>query len=125
MELVLALAVGLATLLVNVTIQSAAAALSVRVVVRLIRHGLVASRLGNNLIIVHAITSINVVACLVQMALWAAVFLAIGEFADFPGSYHHSMMNYTTLGYGEVKLSQPWQVLGPLEAANGILMFGL
>jgi hypothetical protein len=34
-------------------------------------------------------------------------------------------MNYTTLGYGDVVMSQSWKLFGPLEAVDGVLMFGI
>ncbi|MNG39745.1 Ion channel [compost metagenome] len=34
-------------------------------------------------------------------------------------------MTFATLGYGDVVLSPKWQLLSALEAANGILMFGV
>ena len=34
-------------------------------------------------------------------------------------------MNYTTLGYGNVIMTPAWRALGPLEAANGMLLFGV
>ncbi len=34
-------------------------------------------------------------------------------------------MNYTTLGYGDVIMSPSWKLFGPLEAADGMLMFGV
>jgi hypothetical protein len=34
-------------------------------------------------------------------------------------------MNYTSLGYGDIVMSPSWRLLGPLEAANGLLMFGI
>jgi len=39
--------------------------------------------------------------------------------------YYHLAVNYTTLGYGDVIMSQVWKLLGPLEAADGALMFGV
>jgi hypothetical protein len=48
-----------------------------------------------------------------------------GEFHDFSTAYYHSAVNYTTLGYDDLILSPKWRLLGPLEAANGILMFGV
>ena len=61
----------------------------------------------------------------VQMALWAALFMLIGEFDDFATAIYHSGVNFATLGYGDLVMSAPWRLLGPLEAANGILMFGV
>ena len=35
------------------------------------------------------------------------------------------MVNFATLGYGDIVLSAKWRLLGALEAVNGVLMFGL
>ena len=48
-----------------------------------------------------------------------------GEFSEFGVAYYHSAVNYTTLGYGDLIMSPSWRLLGPLEAANGMLMFGV
>jgi hypothetical protein len=34
-------------------------------------------------------------------------------------------VNFTSLGYGDVVMSARWKLMGPLEAANGVLMFGM
>jgi hypothetical protein len=34
-------------------------------------------------------------------------------------------MNYTTLGDSDNLMSPSWRLLAPLEAANGMLMFGV
>ncbi|MFJ2426667.1 potassium channel family protein [Pseudomonas sp. NPDC087804] len=61
----------------------------------------------------------------VQMALWALLFLLLGEFKDFTSALYFSGVTFSTLGYGDVVLSPQWRLLSPLEAANGILMFGV
>ena len=38
---------------------------------------------------------------------------------------YHSGVNFTTLGYGDIVMSDTWRLLGPLEAANGVLMCGV
>ena len=60
-----------------------------------------------------------------QMIIWALLFLLLGEFGDFATALYHSGVNFVTLGYGDIVLSERWRLLGPLEAANGILMFGV
>jgi hypothetical protein len=62
---------------------------------------------------------------LVEIALWALLFKICGEFPDFGAAFDHSAVNYTTLGYGDVIMTPSWRLLGPLEAANGMLMFGV
>lgn len=60
-----------------------------------------------------------------QFATWAALFVYIGEFSDFATAFYHSTVNFTSLGYGDIVMSTRWRLLGGLEAANGVLMFGL
>ncbi|HEU5074565.1 MAG TPA: potassium channel family protein, partial [Polyangiaceae bacterium] len=62
---------------------------------------------------------------LVQIGVWAALFLYVGEFSDFETAYYHSTVNFSTLGYGDIVMSEHRRLLGGLEAANGVLMFGL
>jgi hypothetical protein len=75
--------------------------------------------------IVVPVILLAMVAHLIEIALWAIVFLLCGEFADFGTAYYHSAVNFTTLGYGDVLMSPHWRMLGPLEAATGMLMFGV
>jgi hypothetical protein len=64
-------------------------------------------------------------AHLVEMALWAALFVICGEFSDFATAYYHSAVNYTSLGYGDIIMSPTWRLLAPLETAAGMLLFGV
>ena len=61
----------------------------------------------------------------VQMAVWAALFMLLDEFAQFSDALYFSGVTFATLGYGDLLLSPPWRLLSALEAANGILMFGV
>ena len=61
----------------------------------------------------------------VQMLIWAALFMLLGEFGEFATALYHSGVNFATLGYGDIVMTERWRLLGPLEAANGILMFGV
>ena len=62
---------------------------------------------------------------LLQMGLWAGLFIALNEFENFAAALYHSVVNFTTLGYGDLVMSEQRRLLGALEAANGVLMFGL
>ncbi len=75
--------------------------------------------------IVSLVLSCAFVAHLIEIALWAVLFLVCGEFQEFGIAYYHSAVNYTTLGYGDLIMSPSWKLLGPLEAADGALMFGV
>jgi hypothetical protein len=66
-----------------------------------------------------------VLAQLVEIAAWAALFLGVGEFSGFPTAFYQSAVNFTSLGYGDIVMSPEWRLLGPLEAVAGMLMFGI
>jgi hypothetical protein len=68
---------------------------------------------------------VTAAAHLVQIALWAVVYLTIGEVSSFATASSWSAENYTALGYGDIHLSEQWRLLGPLESINGLLLFGL
>ena len=37
---------------------------------------------------------------------------------------YFAFVNYTTLGYGDVVPVKRWNLLGPITAMNGVLLFG-
>jgi len=57
--------------------------------------------------------------------MWGLVLTLCGEFSQLPVALYHSGMNYTTLGDFDNVMSPSWRLLAPLEAANGLLMFGV
>lgn len=79
----------------------------------------------NDLLIVMLTMSFTLAAHLIEIAWWAILFIFCGEFHEFGIAYYHSAVNYTTLGYGDLLMTPAWRLLGPLEAANGMLMFGV
>src|SRR5262249_36570020 len=78
-----------------------------------------------DLAIVVGVMVLALVAHMASIAIWAALFVACGEFTALAPAFYHSAMNYTTLGYGDVVMSPSSRLFGPLEAADGLLMFGL
>ncbi len=89
------------------------------------RRGQAGTSFWSEFSIVALIILFALAAHLIEIAVWAAVFVICGEFHEFGLAYYHSAVNYTTLGYGNLIMSPQWRLLGPLEAANGILMFGV
>ena len=62
---------------------------------------------------------------MIQMAMWAMLFEFLGEFSDFSTAFYHSVVNFSSLGYGDIVMSEKWRLLGALEATNGVMMFSL
>jgi len=61
----------------------------------------------------------------IQITLWSVLFFSYGEFSEFATAFYHSVVNFATLGYGDIVMSQERRLLGAMEAANGVLMLGL
>lgn len=72
------------------------------------------------IIAVFAIIAIHTI----EVWLWAAIYLYLGEFTDFSQALYFSAVTSTTLGYGDVTLSPDWQILGTFESMGGLILFG-
>ncbi len=119
------LAVGAIVVLCTIFIHALAVDATVIFVRREKRLGREGRGLLTDLVIVALAISFTFVAHLIEVALWAVLFVICGEFQEFGIAYYHSAVNYTTLGYGDLIMSSSWKLLGPLEAADGTLMFGV
>ena len=60
----------------------------------------------------------------VEAWVWAALFLLLGEFATLSEALYLSVVTSTTLGYGDLTLSDQWKILGTCEAMGGLILFG-
>jgi hypothetical protein len=116
---------ALVVLAVTMMIQAIAHVLTVRFVVWLFRVGYAGPTFWHNLTVTMGVTLILLTALLAQVAVWAGAFLLCGALPDYATAFYHSAVNFTTLGYGDIVMPPGWRLLGPLEAANGVLMFGL
>ena len=118
------LAVGAGAILCTILIH----ALALSAVVNFFRREIRLGRTGiylRDLAIVVLVISFSVLAHAIEVAVWALLFIICGEFQQFGAAYYHSAVNYSTLGYGDMIMSPSWKLLGPLEAADGSLMFGV
>jgi len=70
------------------------------------------------------LVSFLLVLHVVEMAVWAVAFTAAGILPDFETALYFSLKSYTTVGYGDVLPPDAWRLLGPIEAAVGVLMLG-
>lgn len=123
--MVFALLVGIGVLLVSLLSYGMATALMVHLVVRLIRKGYAGLGFWRNVTIMMVVSLVTAAVHLTQIALWAAPLQMCGEISTFERAFYCSAENYTALGYGDILLSERWRLLGPLEAINGLLLFGL
>ncbi|MEM8844017.1 MAG: ion channel [Pseudomonadota bacterium] len=79
----------------------------------------------STIIVLNGVMLVLVFGNLIQLTIWALLFLALGEFNQLSEAVYHSAVNYATLGYGDIVMSDKHKLLGPLESLNGILMVGV
>jgi hypothetical protein len=73
---------------------------------------------------ISAVVILMFLVSVLEVVAWAVVYLALNAIQGFERALYFSMVTFTTLGYGDVVLSDRWRLLGSFEAANGIIMFG-
>ena len=112
-------------LLFNVCIQVAAVLGIVRYLVKRTEEGTLGSGVLQQSFTLFSVTLVLLVGHLVQIGIWAWLFVAVEEFDNFQTAFYHSAVNFAALGYGDIVMSEETRLLGALEAANGVLMFGL
>ena len=59
-----------------------------------------------------------------EVWLYAFAYIAVGALQDFESALYFSTTNFTTMGYGDIVLDRRWRLLGAIEGANGLLLFG-
>jgi len=116
--------IGLSTMAVCLLLQSV-------LIVVAMRHYLRRNYLGTSpsawrtLVTLNAVMSLLVIGNLAQVVIWALVFRLLGEFDALDLAVYHSAVNFASLGYGDIVMSERFRLLGPLEAINGVLMIGV
>jgi hypothetical protein len=123
--ILLPLVVSLVPILTTIVIHGFALIAVLRTVHREYVLGRAGSSFWRDTAIIAVVTQLALLAHVLEIAVWAAVLNLCGEFTRFAKAFYLSAMNYTSLGYGDVVMSASWKLLGPLEAANGLLMFGV
>ena len=62
----------------------------------------------------------------IEAAIWAVAYIALGAMQrDLKDSMLYSISAITAYGHAEIYLKPHWQLMGALEALNGLLLFGL
>ncbi|MGE5255937.1 MAG: potassium channel family protein, partial [Hyphomicrobiales bacterium] len=78
----------------------------------------------NHLIRVGRVVLIMYLVSIIEVLVWAAVYLLLHAIEGIERALYFSLVTFTTLGYGDVVLDSSRRLLASVEAVNGILMFG-
>jgi len=71
-----------------------------------------------------ATVSILMAAHVCEVIVWSLAYGLVDAVPVGTNLLYFAFVNYTTLGYGDVVPLDRWQLLGPITAMNGVLMFG-
>ena len=61
----------------------------------------------------------------IECGIWAAVYLWVGALDSPTDALFYSIESMATLGASGLTLQRHWQMMGALEAFDGILLFGV
>ena len=61
----------------------------------------------------------------IEATIWAAAYVHLGVFDSFQDAILYSADAMGTLGASGLTLQPAWRIMGALEAANGMLLFGI
>ena len=61
----------------------------------------------------------------IEAATWAAAYRLLGALPDTKSAMLYSLSAMTSYGHANLFLEEQWQLMGALEALNGMLLFGL
>lgn len=122
----MALVLGCMTVFISMGIQVAAVVYMLRYLLNILaKEYAQPKRFGFDAYIIGIVLVMLFFGHLIQVGLWAILFMQLGEFSDFQTAFYHSTVNFASLGYGDIVMSEQWRLLGAIEASNGVLMFGL
>jgi Ion channel len=60
----------------------------------------------------------------IEIWSYALLFMALGAVHGLEPALYFSTVSFSSLGYGDIVLSERWRLIGAIEAANGLILFG-
>ncbi len=118
------LLLGFPTMVLCLSLQTILLVVSVRYYLNN-KHLMNSPSLWSGLAVLNGVMLLLVIGNLGQIAIWALLFLFLNEFQQFSAAFYHSAVNFSSLGYGDIVMSDKYKLLGALEAINGVLMIGV
>ena len=60
----------------------------------------------------------------IEIWLFALVYVVIGALPDMSAALYYSTISYSTVGYDDAQMPEPWRLLGAIESINGVILLG-
>jgi hypothetical protein len=123
-EILDCLLLGFAATLATIVVHGFVVHAIVMTLRRNLLSGVLGMRIWVNLAFVMSATLLAFVGHLGEIALWALALDLSGAVAGLGASLYASAGSYTTVG-SDIVMPLRWKLVGPIEAACGMLMFGV
>jgi len=76
-------------------------------------------------VVMGIVTLLATILHAIEAGIWAAAYHQLGALTDIRAALVYSLSALTCYGHAELYLARHWQLMGALEALNGLLLFGL
>jgi hypothetical protein len=96
---------------------------------------IVSARLGGKEVLPHRLpvpsyliggtTLLATILHAAEAYMWATAYRALGALADSKSAMLYSLNAMTSYGHESLRLNAQWEMLGAVEALNGLILFGL
>jgi hypothetical protein len=116
--------VGVAASLVNFIIHGLLLAGVVRTVQKLKLHDSIVPSFLRHALVIVATGALLVAGHFAEVVVWAITYHLVGAAPAGADLVYLAFGNYTTLGYNDLTLSEPWRLLAAMTALNGIMLIG-
>jgi hypothetical protein len=116
-------AVGGGVSVVNIAIH----AFVMTIVVQVARHASLQSKSHPSLFLIAVMiptVSVLMATHALEVMVWSLAYLVVDAAPADADRVYFAFVNYATLGYGDIVPLPRWQLLGPITAMNGVLLFG-
>jgi ion channel len=74
--------------------------------------------------VIIATVSVLMIGHASEVFVWALAYAIVNAAPSGADLAYFAFVNYATLGYGDITPIEPWRLLGPFTAMNGMLLFG-
>lgn len=81
--------------------------------------------MGHFVIVMGVVTMLATILHALEAGIWAWAYIRLGALPNGHEAFLYSLSAITTYGHAELYLAPHWQLMGALEALNGLLLFGL
>jgi len=120
------IALGFFLIILSIIIQVTFIEIAVRSLKKMV--GTVGSRAPSFSRFVITLTGISswiLISTGVVIWMWSFTLLSLGIFNTWEETIYFTLVDFTTLGFGDVNLPYNWRLLSGFIAADGFVLFGL